>query len=356
MKELSFNNCYEGPFVWNGRTLDMQDEWIVQLDESDIATIETAVAATRSTTLEQLSCKDFEFGSLGDKLAAVSNEVLHGKGFVVIRGLPGDQWSDEDLVRAYWGIGQWLGEPVSQNANGHLLGHVIDKRRQLQINKQGVDSTATRIYQTNRAQPFHSDSCDIVGLLCLRKAKTGGASAIASSAAIFNELYANDTDSLRVLCDSFQCDRYGEIPAGKHSWYSINVFNHIDGKLVCCGMDPDIRSAQRLDDVQPLTITQLDALDAFQNTASKLALNMTLERGDIQLVNNHVVVHARSSFEDDDDLDKRRYMVRLWLSSPNGRHLPAFLAERWGNIEVGTRRGGISVPGALPVVHLDPNE
>jgi len=344
---IGYNRSYDGPEVWSGDKLEHRDNWIAHFNQTDIDTIESAIAATRSTPVSELTVNNFDLGSLSKRLQELRDEVLHGRGFVVLRGLPVNRWSNESLVRAYWGIGQWFGEPVSQNARAHLLGHVIDQR--------GSTSASTRLYQTNRAQPFHSDSCDIVGLLCLRKAKTGGASAVASSAAIFNSLLEKDPEALNELCGTFQCDRYAEIPEGKLPWYRVSVFNHIDHKLVCCGMDPDIRSAQRLDGVTSLTDSQLHALDAFQNTASELALNMTLQQGDIQLVNNHIVVHARGSFEDYAEPDKRRYMVRLWLSSPLGRQLPAFLSERWGNIQTGTKRGGISVPGATPAVHLDPN-
>ena len=242
-------------------------------------------------------------------------------------------------------MGRWLGDAVPQNAKAHLLGHVIDQRSEV--------SADTRIYQTSCAQPFHSDSCDIVGLLCLRVARSGGASAIASSAAVHNNLLDEDPQALKTLYGEFQCDRFGEIPVGKKAYYSVHLFNQVDSNFICCGMDPDIRSAQRLEAVATLSKVQLHALEAFQQSAKKLALNMNLQRGDIQLLNNHTVVHAREPFDDHAELDKRRYLIRLWLSSPLGRRLPEFMAERWGNIEVGSIRGGIKVPGAVPIVHFD---
>lgn len=343
---VSYNGLYSGPMIWNGQHGMLNNQWLVQLDEKYVADIEQAIKATRTIPIEQLTADYIDRGKLGALIVSLREQILHGRGFVVLRGLP-DHWSDEMLVRAHWGIGLCLGEPVSQNAKAHLLGHVIDQR--------GAPSDSTRIYQTNRAQPFHSDSCDIVGLLCLRKAQSGGASAVASSASIYNTLFEHNPELLSILCGEFQCDRYGEIPEGKQPWYAVRIFNHTDDHLVCCGMDPDIRSAQRLEDVNPLTELQLAALDEFQNIARETALNMTLERGDIQFVHNHTVVHARGSYEDHEALDRRRYMVRLWLSSPQGRKLPPFLAERWGNIEPGKTRGGIKVPGATPVVHLEPD-
>jgi len=340
---------WTGPMVWDGKILEQKDNWITLLTENDLTEIHTAVEASKSSNkpIGNLTQQDFDFNTFGQRLLTIRDEVLNGKGFAIIRGLPNSCWSDEDLIRAYWGIGTWLGDPVSQNAKAHLLGHIIDQRSEL--------SGDTRIYQTNQAQPFHSDSCDIVGLLCLRAARQGGASSIASSSAIHNHLLDIEPKLLETLYGTFECDRYGEIPAGKLPYYTINLFNDIDGKIVCCGMDPDIRSAQRHSEVQPLSKDQIRALAAFQEAAKALSLNMTLGRGDIQFVNNHTVTHAREQFEDYEELDKRRYLVRLWLSSPLGRTLPEFMRERWGNIKVGCVRGGIKVPGASPAVHLDPN-
>lgn len=339
---------WQGPEVWDGRTLARDDDWFMQLTEAEIGELREAVDAVRSTAkpFPEMTLEDFPLPTLHNRLSKLRADITSGKGFAVIRGLP--DWEDEDLVRAYWGIGMWFGNPVTQNAAGHLLGHVIDQR--------AADDSKIRPYQTNKAQPFHSDSCDIVGLLCLRAAKSGGESSIASSAAIRNYLLEHDKPAFQRLHDEFYCDRFGEIPEGKLPFYKVRIFNYVDDKLVVCGMDPDIRAAQRLDEVPDLSRDDLHALDAFQKAGARLSLNMMLKRGDIQLVNNHVVQHARASFDDHESLDRRRYLVRLWLSSPEGRKLPTFMAERWGNIEAGTVRGGIVVPGAIPVVQLDPSK
>ncbi len=348
MKQLTATH-WNGPYVWSNKSFTTDNDWIVYLNDQEIKEIKKAVAISTQSDkpIGQLTQDDFAFEQFGERLLHFKEDLLNGKGFTLLRGLPANDWSNEELIRAYWGIGTWIGDAVSQNAKAHLLGHVIDQR--------SVTSGTTRIYQTNQAQPFHSDSCDIVGLLCLRTAKQGGESAIASSAAIHNHLLDNDPDSLSQLYNEFQCDRYGEIPKGKRPFYAVNVFNNIDKKLVCCGMDPDIRSAQRLDEVQALTEAQLRALNSFQRAAKSLCLRMSLQRGDVQLVNNLIAVHAREAFIDYDNIDKRRYLIRLWLSAEDGRRLPDFLAERWGNIAVGSIRGGIKVPGAVPAVHLNPD-
>lgn len=341
--------AWSGPFVWSGTEMSNSTGWAVQLCTQDIDDIATGVESFTASgkSLADAEQADFPFGQFDTRLKQIQEQLLHGCGFILLRGLPSDDWTNHQLITAYWGLGQHLGTPVSQNAKAHLLGHVIDQRT--------VTTGDTRIYQTNRAQPFHSDSCDIVGLLCLQTAKDGGESAVASSAAIHNELLNTDLQSLATLYGEFMCDRYGEVPEGKLPYYPVNIFNNVDDQLVCCGMDPDIRSAQRLDAIEALTPEQLRALDQFQATARKLAIRMTLQRGDIQFVNNLVAVHARETFVDHTDAKKRRHLVRLWLSAAKGRALPEFLRERWGNIECGTVRGGIKVPGAIPVVQLNPD-
>ena len=337
---------WHGSMVWSGQQLAQSSDWKYQLSDAEISLIRNAVehSIKLDTPLAELNCTEFELQSFAEQLQSLNSEVLNGRGFTLISGLPSD-WSDDQLIRAFWIMAGWCGQPVPQNARADLLGHVIDQR---------TSDSNGRLYQTSLEQPLHSDSCDIVGLLCLRQAKQGGESIIASSANIYNVLQRQQPEAVKLLEDDFLCDRYGEIPQGKLPWYKVRIFNEIDGRLVCCGMDPDIRSAQKLDDVPSLTAAQIAALDAFQATAHEHALSMKLKRGEIQFANNHIVIHARKAFEDHPQPELRRHLIRLWLSAPQGRRLPEFLKERWGNIEPGTLRGGILVPGAVPAVNFDP--
>lgn len=325
-----------GAGVWDNTSFTNHSEWTLKIDQQALSELTAGVdQVSRSEKVTtQWKATDFSMPVLETKLNELQTTLLSGKGFSLIKGLPED-WSDNQLKIAYWIIGAYLGDAVSQNAQADLLGHVIDQRQE--------NRKSTRIYQTNRAQPYHSDSCDIVGLLCLRVAKSGGASAIASSAAIHNELLKRNPDALKTLYGEFLCDRYQEIPPGKKAYYPVHIFNEVADQLICCGMDPDIRSAQRLPEVPDLSHQKLHALDAFQETAEMLSLKMNLARGDIQLANNHRIVHARTAFTDHADAARRRYLVRLWLSARQGPRLPEFLKERWGNIEPGSVRGGIRV-------------
>ena len=170
-----------GPSAWYGDSVKKSNDWIISLSIAEIDEMENAIEKSKSIEIKNITQSDFQLPSLGPKLRKLLIELLSGRGFVLIRGLPVKNYTIEDTARAYWGIGRHLGTPRSQNANGDLLGHVIDLSRSFH------DPNA-RIYQTSARQNYHCDSTDIVGLLCLEKAMTGGASSIVSSVTLFNEI------------------------------------------------------------------------------------------------------------------------------------------------------------------------
>jgi Taurine catabolism dioxygenase TauD, TfdA family len=231
-----------------------------------------------------------------------------------------------------------------QNADGHLLGHVRD----LGLSSQDPN---TRIYQTRERQTFHTDSCDVVGLLCLRPAKSGGLSSLVSSTTIFNEMRRRRPDLLNVLLLPVETDRRGEVPLGSKPYFSIPVFNWHEGLLSAIYQRQYIESARRFPGVAPLSAVQIEALDLLDELANypNLNLMMALETGDIQLVHNHTILHDRTAFEDFPEPERKRHLLRLWVAPPGARPLPAVFAERFGSVTPGTR-GGVSVEGSSPCV------
>lgn len=334
--------------AWNGDSMSRDGRWLLQLNDTEINEIISAVEASYHSQkpIGSLERSNFPFKTFADRLSALREEVQNGCGFAVLRGIPAGQWSDEDLIRACWGICLWIGEPVIQNAKAHVLDHITNRPC------AGFDDK--NAHQTNRAQPFQSDPCDISAQFCLRTAKHGGASSIASSAAIHNELIDIDPQALEQLYNSFDCQHTTATPPGSDQTYSARVFSDLDNHLICSGLDTDIHLAQQIEKVPRLTDEQTHALEAFQKAASNLALNVMLERGDIQFSNNLTTVHARKTFVDYSDPDKRRHFIRLWLSSKHGPRLPEFLSARRGNIEAGSVRGGVCIPGAAPIVNVSP--
>ena len=245
-----------------------------------------------------------------------------------------ERWTRREAAIAFLVIGVHLGNLRMQNAEGHLLGHVKDLGR-------SSDDPNTRIYQTRERQTHHTDSCDVVGLLCLHAAKSGGLSSLVSSTTIFNEMRRRRPDLLRVLLDPIETDRRGEVPEGCKPYFTIPVFNYHDGLVSAIYQRQYIESARRFPGVPPLSPLQIEALDLLDELANdpKLNLMMELQPGDIQLVHNHTILHDRTAFEDYPEPERKRHLLRLWLAPPGARSLPEVYAERFGSITRGDRGG-----------------
>jgi len=330
-----------GAAVWTGAELEKRTDWMLRLNEADIAEIEAALRATQRAGIGimELTRDNFRLPTVGPKLLAAQDDVINERGFVLIKGVPRARYSDEECARIYWGIGRYFGDPVSQNGKGHLLGHVKDL-------SMDPNNPARRGYQTTERLLYHTDSCDIVGLFCLKKAKSGGYSSIASAGAVHNALLERRPDLVHLLYEPFYIDRKTEVPAGKLPWFEVQLLSYHDaGYVTSIYPRRDLESGQRFEEVPKLTDAQWDLLKLMESIAEELSLKMMIEEGDIQFLQNHVCYHSRTAFEDWPDWNKKRHMLRLWLSAPNGRPLPACFAERYGPIAVGSVRGGIVVPG-----------
>jgi Taurine catabolism dioxygenase TauD, TfdA family len=329
------------PAAWYGPELAARSDWIEVLTPVEVAEVVVATErlASGDTDIAAIGMADFPLPTLAPRLSRICRDVLDGRGFALIRGLCVDP---DDLRRAaiaFFGIGSHLGAARAQNAQGHVLGHVRD------LGRSSADPTA-RIYQTRERQTFHTDSCDIVGLLCLKTAKSGGLSALVSAVTIYNEIRRHRSDLLPALFAPIETDRRGEVPAGAKPYFRIPVFSWHAGLLSVIYQRQYIESARRFPDVAPLTHRQVEALDLFDALANDPALHLHMEfrPGDMQLVHNHTLLHDRTSFEDWPELARKRHLLRLWLAPPGARPLPQIFAERYGSVTP-AERGGISVPG-----------
>ena len=325
----------EGPSAWIGTELALHPQsWIYQLSAAEIAEIEAAVAKVRGRDLSALSRSDFALPTLGPMLESMREEVLNGRGFVLIRGLPVEGKPIEDSAAAYWAIGTRFGNPRSQNAMGHLLGHVRDL---------GVATTDpnVRTYQTTERQHFHTDSCDIVGLLCLKTARQGGLSSIVSSMAIYNKMARTRPDLAARLFLPFSTDRRGEVPVGEKPYFDIPVYNDFAGQLSAIYSGTYIRSGQRFPKARRLTAEDDEALELFDDLANdkELRLDMELRPGDMQFLHNHTCLHDRTAFVDWPEPERKRHLLRLWLAAPGARPLPEVFAARCGSTTIGDRGG-----------------
>ena len=339
-----------GPDAWYGSEMSGSSSWVRHLSEGEIREIHLAVGRVEREGLDiaAITREDVPLPGLAPELARMREELLRGRGFVLVRGLPVEGRSMKQIAIAFWGIGAHLGEAVSQNAMGHLLGHVKD----IGHNPANPEH---RLYATRARHRFHTDSCDIVGLFCVRPAKAGGLSSISSSATIHREMRRRRPELAELLSRPIYIDRKGEVPEGKGPYYRMPVFNHHAGCLTTYYARDFFDGAQRHEGVPPVARAQTEAMDLFEHLAARrdIRLDMELRPGDMQFVHNHQIVHSRTEYQDHPEPERKRHLLRLWLSASDGRELPPAYAERYGNIALGTKRGGIMVPGTQPCAPLE---
>jgi hypothetical protein len=335
---LPLRQPIEGPSAWIGAEMrGRESEWSYRLSPPEAAEIEAALKSVQARGLDIAAIRreDFPLPTLGPVLDRLRAEVLNGRGFVLLRGVPVEDRPIAESAAAYWGIGSYFGSARSQNAKGHLLGHVYD------LGGSSATDPTIRSYATSERQNFHIDRCDVVALLCLRRAKSGGQSAIVSSMTVHNVMLARRPDLLERLYRPLPVDRRGEVPEGKAPFYQAPVFNEHAGKVSVLYSRLHIGSSQRFPEAPRLTPEDIEALDMLADLAGEpeLRLDMNFAPGDIQFLHNHTILHARTGYEDWPEVERKRHLLRLWLSPPGARPLPPVFSECYGDITIGDRGG-----------------
>jgi hypothetical protein len=326
------------PGAWIGPQIQNDGSWICHVDAEAVKEIEAALAQVKRLGAKVPFAADvFPLPGFSAALDGILEKVEKGRGFMLVRGIPRDRYTDEECELIYWGLGVHLGAPVSQNARGHLLGHVRDEGR-IQ-----ADPNA-RAYQTNERMDFHTDMLpvDVLGLFCLRTAKSGGASKLVSALTIHNVLRDERPDLLEALYGMFHVDWRGEEPSGEKPWFTLPMYSERDGQVTArINSLPYYDSAARHGEQYRPTAIQHEALEMVQVIANRpeLMLSMDFQEGDIQLINNHILLHAREAYEDYPEPGRERHLLRMWIAVADERRRPLSdsLASRYRWV----REGGI---------------
>ena len=301
-----------GPSVWTAADMADPTAWTMELSAEQqreiVAAAKSAVKAGR--TVSTLTREDMPLASLQPVIREAVSALSAGRGFVLLRGFPLDALDAPATELGYVGLGLHLGTPVGQDAKASLLGHVRDER----VPRTGPH---VRLYQTHERQDFHTDGADIVGLLCLHRAVSGGESRLASTHAVYNHILATRPDLLEVLYQPFAWDRNDEQPDGEPPFFELPAIHDIDGTPRIFYIGWYIRDAQRHADAPRLASQQLEAMQLVEQTANDPAFHVEMEfhPGDIQLIANWNILHARETYEDAADPAERRHLLRLWLKS-----------------------------------------
>ncbi|HET6950530.1 MAG TPA: TauD/TfdA family dioxygenase [Acidimicrobiales bacterium] len=295
------------------RTGEVGDSYIFHLTDDHLAELDAALAGaeTQVDDVLDITRELFPLPTLGPELATIADDLVNGRGMVLIRGVPVDRYSKDRASAIYWGVGMHLGHPWPQNAKGHLLGDVADQGKSVD------DPTARGNELGGVPLPFHSDGSDLVGLLCLDAGAGGGDSLVANAVTIHNDLVREAPGLAAELYRPFPYDLRGEHAPGSRSWYTMPVFSRRGDRLFVRYIRPYIESSKRHPDApRPSEAARaaLDRVDAMcADPQYRVALGM--RPGDMQFVNNYHVLHARDAYIDDRAAGKVRHLKRLWLET-----------------------------------------
>jgi Taurine catabolism dioxygenase TauD, TfdA family len=269
-----------GSAVWHGRDLARSTDWIRSISAAAVPELDAALATVKARGLAwaDITRNDFPLPALGVELAAVAHELEHGRGIVLLRGLPVARYTEDELRQIYWGLGTHLGAARYQNAHGELIGEVRDELRAYgAVSQPGVaqkdGAPVTSRYKARSSGPlrFHTDRADVVGLLCVRPARSGGVSKIVSSVAINNAILARRPDLHALLHRDYYRTREGEERGGDRRWYALPVFGVRDGRFTSQYSRTFVEAAQRIPEIPRMTPAQDEALDLLAEVAKSCA-------------------------------------------------------------------------------------
>ena len=340
-----------GPEAWLGADMARSTDWIRTVSAPAAAELDAAFRGVegRGLTWPRFGRDDFPLPTFSRELSGVLDELERGRGFALLRGIPVDRYTPDQLKNLYWGLGAHLGRARYQNARGELIGEVRDENRLYgEVQEVSADPGLGRSSRSKARSSgplrFHTDRCDVVTLLCVRKARAGGLSRIVSAVSVANAILARRPDLHALLYQDYWRSRQGEEAGGERQTYALPLFAVHGGKFTTQYSRTFVEAAQKLSGVPRLTPAQEEALDLHADVCEELAFTMELQPGDLQLLNNHVVYHGRTAYDDADGPDRDRLLLRLWIAPPNSRALPPGFEALWGTTAPGAPRGGIAQP------------
>lgn len=299
------------PAAWLGRDARRDGAWVHRLSDEEIGDLDAFIDRTQSASHLDLTRADAVLPVLGPTIERWRSQILHGRGIVLVKGVPTSRYTEAQSALAYWAIGLHLGIPKPQNRDGDLLGHVRDTG-------EIARNPNVRLYRTTKAQDFHCDGADIIGLMCLKPAKSGGLSRIVSSISVMNDVTRRRPELAPLLFEPLPFDLTDDRPLGSAaSIVRMPLCRVVDGELKIFFIGWYIRNSQRYPEVERLTSEQLALIDSIERAANdpELYLDMDFEPGDIQFLNNATILHARTAYEDYDEPERKRHLLRLWLTA-----------------------------------------
>lgn len=326
--------------AWRADQAAADTGWTQRLSAEEAEGFDAALRHARTADKPWLAMAPQDFPLPAASRAALQRAAATTQGrwgMCLLKGFPVDRWSEADTRLAYWGMGLYMGVGRTQNRASEIINDVRDTGANYKV-KGG------RGYNTNAGLDFHQDSCDVVALLCRRTAKSGGTSKVINSIALRDEVQRLRPDLVPVLQQTWYHSYQGTQDPVQPPYYRCPIVGDDPAHFCARTNRKNTDAAQRdFDDVPRLTPAQVEALDLLDQLmpSDKLCYSMELAQGDLQLLNNYVTLHSRTPFEDFDEPDQRRHLLRLWLAVPSSQPLPSQWEEYYGDARAGAVRGGV---------------
>jgi hypothetical protein len=324
------------PAVWYGSELLERPDWNHPLTDVEIDELVEAADRMAGADLDEITPESLALPTLSQRLAKIRGSLETGCGAAMIRGLPAGRFSEQAAARIFWGIARHIGTPVSQSAAGDRIFHVRDEG-------YAAGDARARGPNTRNRLSFHTDRCDVIAFMCLRQAKSGGENDIVSSVALYNEVGRRRPDLLAELMRPYYYQRHNVDRGNQLPYCRQPIFSFCQGHFAGSFLRVLIERAHQSPDLPEMTDRQREALDFLEEVAElpELHVRFRQQPGDILLLNNWVTFHRRSEFEDYDQAERKRHILRIWLSVPNSRPLDPLFKDNYGATEAGAIRGGM---------------
>ncbi len=322
--------------AWRGRELLERDGWRHELKPAESKALQELVERTSNRDPETIDLADAALPALEGLSSRLSNEIEEGTGAVLLRGLPLDRWDEAGAARAFWALALQLGTPVSQSAEGQRLFHVRDAG-------YAPSDPRFRGPMSRKRLSFHTDRCDVIAFLCIQPAAEGGDTFVVSSVALRDELRRRDPEALETLSRPFPYLRHTVDRGNARPYCELPVFSEREGRFAAHFLRVLIDRADRAENAPSLTDAQRAALDALESVAEDPEMHVAfrLDPGDVLLLNNWTTLHRRSEFVDAEEPERKRRLLRIWLSMANSRPIDPSFADHFGATEAGALRGGM---------------
>ena len=332
---MTTRQTIDSPAAWYGAEIGRKDRWIRTLTPGALDELDRATRGVmaKGIPLYAATRADFPLEQAAEQLAMIGEEIETGIGMVLLRGIDGMRYTKDELRQMYWGMSLYLGTaiPFAQQASK------FDDVRNFG-DKPGTNFS--RGNRTNAELMFHTDTADITGLMCMRTARNGGISKVASSVTIHNEMLKRRPDLLELLFEPYHSSRNTEERPGEPRYYTMPVFGMKDGWFASHISRRLVRAAQEFPEVPRISAEQLEAIDFHAAIAEETCLYFAMQPGDIEWFTNHTLLHSRTEFADGNTEEQTRHLLRIWLSTPNSRPLPDSFKTLYGRTGRGEIRGG----------------